>query len=102
MPASTSRAQAALSAFLEAFSVLEVELGKVSKDIGDTAGRVQADSAAATHRFVIQLWIGTAVALFVLGGVIWVHNAEKRTEQRLKTEDTILALAKHLLSVAAS
>jgi methyl-accepting chemotaxis protein len=65
-------AQAALPSFLEAFSALEDQMGAISKDIGEVATRVMAESAAATHRFVIQLWFGAAVTLIVLGAVTWL------------------------------
>ncbi len=64
-------AENAMPAFLEAFSVLEKEMGAISDVIKHEAERVNAEAAAAGARFSLMLWWGAAGSLALLCVLAW-------------------------------
>jgi methyl-accepting chemotaxis protein len=55
-----------LPAFMKTFEALEGSMAKVSEDMDAAARTIEAAAAASSKRFVLQLWIVTAVAVLVL------------------------------------
>ena len=62
----SAQAEAAMPKFIVAFSALEARLGAISDELERSANAVNAAAEAGARRFILQLWIGSGIALALI------------------------------------
>jgi methyl-accepting chemotaxis protein len=93
-------AETAMPEFLAAFGVLEERMGEISEAITASTDQAQRASAAATGRFLKQLWIGSAVALLIFGASAHLIS-RSIVRELLKMSDLLIETSQRNTSFAS-